>query len=232
MVTVEIRELFAFQIGAFHLDDLRRPRFAGNFDYLRSRRASCPSRAFYNVRQATTDSLQRPGFNGNGSNLLGPILTDRSTVQRFDPVNQPWAVKRPAIRDRHHHIGELQGRYGEIALADCNRERFTRKPRLAESLFFPFAVGDDAALFVVESGSGLLSQTERACPFCDPIYADPLPGLVEIDVARLDDRLVQIDRAMSLFLPVAERPIAEVIKPRIGNAAFRLEHSFFQTSDG
>ena len=47
-------------------------------------------------------------------------------------------------------------------------------------------------LLVVERDAGRRAEAETARVLGDRVDAEPLPDLVEEDVARLDDRLVQV----------------------------------------
>src|SRR3990172_1241426 len=57
MVTVKVTKLLALEIGAFHLDDLRRARLAGDGDDLGPSRAAGTGREFYDVGEAVAQPL-------------------------------------------------------------------------------------------------------------------------------------------------------------------------------
>src|SRR5262249_40523317 len=102
------------------------------------------------------------------------------------------------------------------------------KPWLLESLEFPLGVRNKPGLLVVEVDAGLFPEAEGARPFGDLIDAQFVADLIKIDVARLHDAAAEIDRAVALFLPVAEDMVAE--RKRAGAAEVRvgLYRAFFE----
>src|SRR5581483_6779861 len=122
-------------------------------------------------------------------------------------------------------------RDGHVALTDGDRGRLAGKPRLLESLELPLGIGNQPGLLVVKGDAGLLPEAERACPFGDLIDAQFVADLIKIYVARLHDAAAQIDRAVTLFLPVAKDVVAE--RERAGTAEVRvgLDRAFFERGE-
>src|SRR5262249_39833864 len=96
-----------------------------------------------------------------------------------------------------------------VALADGNRERLAREPRLVEATPLPGRVGNGPGLLVLEPDAGRESEPEAVRVLRDRIDAQPLAHGVEEDVARLDDRRVEVDRPMPPRPPAAEEVVAE-----------------------
>src|SRR4029077_6270548 len=65
----------------------------------------------------------------------------------------------------------------------------------------------------------------------DPIHANARTQLIEINVAGLDYRLVQIDGAVAFFFPIPESAVAEVVISGIENPRLGLQNAFFQACD-
>ena len=139
----------------------------------------------------------------------GPNSRTSGAVHRFHLADHVRAIEFSAVGHRGHHIGELQRRYGDIALADRHRNRFARKPGLAVSFSFPLGVRNCAAL-----------SSSKATPVFSPkpkarahlaIRSTPSlgPQLIKVCVAGLDDRFVQVYRAVAAFFPIAKAAIAE-----------------------
>ncbi len=82
---------------------------------------------------------------------------------------------------------------------------------------------------MVQGDAGAFAQTGRVGIKGQPIDAQALADLVEIDVAGASDGLVQIDRPMPSSSPAAIGPVAETIVARAENRLVRGDHPFLQT---
>src|SRR5262249_61318261 len=103
---------------------------------------------------------------------------------------------------------------GDVRLADHAREGLAGEPRLLEPALLPRGARDRARILVVEPDAGREAEAEVVRPLCHQVDAEALAHLVEVDVARLDDRLVEGDRAVPLLLP----PLA-ILLPQLHPAA-------------
>src|SRR5262245_63202024 len=108
--------------------------------------------------------------------------------------------------DPRRHDRKLERRGRDIALADPAADGLAGIPGLPERASLPFGVGDDALLLSGEPDVMDLAKPELPRHLGKAIDADAIHRVVEIDVAGLLDRLVQINRAVSL-------PAAEIMAP-------------------
>src|SRR6266481_6312717 len=139
----------------------------------------------------------------------GLFLADERAVGRLDALHELRPVDGAVVRDRGDHVRHLQRRRRHVALADRDRERLAGVPRLAEALPFPRAARDDAAALVLERDAGRRAEPEAVRVLGDRVDAEPLPDLIEEDVARAHQRLVHVHVAVPLRAPATELAIAE-----------------------
>src|SRR5690606_40337334 len=104
---------------------------------------------------------------------------------------------------------ELQRRHEHVALADAGDHGIAGEPDLVLRTLelrlraFPLGRRDDAADLAVDVDSSRRSESERRESGRHALDAEVDGELIEIDVAGLDDRAVQVDVAVPLRPPVA-----------------------------
>src|ERR1043165_5365048 len=183
------------------------------------------------VSKRGTHPLQCVWLELDGANELGSIFAHARAVEGFHFLYDVGPVKFPAIGDRRHHVSKLQRRHSDIALTNGDGDGLAWKPGLAVSFSLPFGTGNRAASFIIQGDTRLFSQSECIRPFCNSINTELGTELVEIGIARLDDRFVQIHCAMTALFPVPKAAVAERIKAGILNETLRLNDAFFETGD-
>src|ERR1017187_1956223 len=94
-------------------------------------------------------------------------------------------------------MGELNGRYRGRALSDGHRDGLTRVPLLAEVPDLPFRGWHNSFGLVRQIDAGLVSQTDLIRILGDAIDTQSVADVIEEDVARLHDPLVQLHGAMA-----------------------------------
>src|ERR1700731_1869521 len=113
-------------------------------------------------------------------------------------------MKCAAERDAPDGVGNLHRRDDRRSLADRNRNRLARIPFLVEYPFLPGFRRYQADIFTRQIDAGLASQAQLGGVVRDAIYTQQLSDVKKIDVARMDDRVVQIHFAMRRFLSIME----------------------------
>ena len=122
----------------------------------------------------------------------------------------------------HHHaivgqgsdcVRQLQWRKRVITLTDAKRNRFTGIPSLlrpiCEGGALPLAGRQQAATFMLQIDAGLLTKSERLHEIMYGIDAQVIGQHVIVGVARLDDGLVHIDRAVTAGLVIHKGMVAQ-----------------------
>src|SRR5262245_36924767 len=125
----------------------------------------------------------------DGAQYLGLGFLLDGAVGGLDPADVLRTIARPTVGD---HGGELRHLYrggGDVPLADRAGEAFAGEPRLLEPSLLPGGARDRARILVVEPDAGGEAESEVVRPFRHQVDPETLAHLVEVDVARLDDRL-------------------------------------------
>ena len=112
------------------------------------------------------------------------------------------------------------------ALADRHVDDVAALPELAASL--DLGDGQEARLLALQIHSGDTPEAERARILRDRGAPDLESGLIEEDVAGLDHRPVEVDRAVAALLPVLEGPGAQVELPATVHAVEGRERPLLQ----
>ena len=121
----------------------------------------------------------------------------------FDGPDQVRAKAHALAGKGRRGIGQLQRRHQQRTLADAGDQGFSRKPWHAIVPAFPLAGWHQAAPLARTVHPGLLPETELAHKLRHAIDTQPIRQVVEINIAGLGNRPVQVERTMPLFLPVA-----------------------------
>src|SRR5205807_4470504 len=111
-----------------------------------------------------------------------------------------------AVGDGGHHARNLYRRRQDGALANRHVRRVAEERRAPP----PPRGRDEPRLLSRQVDARGRPEAEGARVARDRVHPDPEARLVEVDVAGLDDRVVEVDGAVTALLPVAERPVAEV----------------------
>ena len=100
-------------------------------------------------------------------------------------------------------LRELQHGEAVVALANAQRNGFTRKPLLLLGPFvgvaFPFGAGQDAAHFAAQVDAGGLAKTQRFHEVVDQVHAHFVGQRVVVNVARHLDRTPHVQHAQVAF---------------------------------
>src|SRR5262249_14080424 len=126
-----------------------------------------------------------------------------------DALDVLRAIAGAAVRDRRCQVRHLERRRRDVALPDRYRQSLAGEPGTMEPALLPLRVGNRAALLVLEPDAGREPETQAPRVLGDEVHAEPLSGLVEEDVARLDDGLVEAHVAVPAMAPAAEEVVAE-----------------------
>src|SRR5690606_9382993 len=148
------------------------------------------------------------------------LLADLDRPEPFGLAIRHAAVERLLGADQQARAGagaargedggrmrELQRRRQRVALADAGDDRLAREPDLIlrplELLALPLTRRHDPADLAVDVDAGRRPEAERVERVGEVVDAEADGEIVEIDVARLNERVVQIDVAVPLRPPVA-----------------------------
>src|ERR1700692_1782985 len=112
-------------------------------------------------------------------------------------------------RNRPNGTHQLHRSDCNRALADAHRNRFSSKPFLLEVTNLPLFRRHYTAHFVGQIYPCLLSQPESGGVFCNPINTEFFRERVKENVARLINRLREIDLAMAGFNPASKTAAIE-----------------------
>ena len=141
------------------------------------------------------------------------IDIEQSRLRRIVGLGDQVGRDGPARGDARRHDRELKRRGGDIALADAAADGLAGVPRLPQSLLLPGRVGNDGLLLAHQAEVVNLTEAERPRRGGETIDAEPICRLIEIDVARLLDRLMHVD-AGTVSLPAAEAMATEHVGAR------------------
>ena len=135
---------------------------------------------------------------------------------------------RAAIGHRRHHHRHRHRRDRQLALADGHRDGFTRIPPLARSLQLPFGRRDNAFLLVGEIDAALQRQSQLLGPLVHLVDAEHVADGVEVGIARLLDRVPQVDVAVAPDEVALEESSVERAAAGAIDRALRRDQSLFE----
>ena len=138
------------------------------------------------------------------------------------------AVRHGIVGQRGGGVCQLQDGEGVVALADADRRRLAREPRLLESLLLPGRRGQQTGLLVRQVDAGEVAKAPGHHEVVNAVHAQIVGGAVVIGVGRDHDGLVQVHAAVSLRLGVAEAVLAQHPVARVLDRLFRLADLVFQ----
>ena len=101
-------------------------------------------------------------------------------------------LRRAPPGDHGGHGRDLDRRHLELALADGHGDRLSGIPGRLEGLHLPLRARHEAFLLADEVDAGLPAQAEAGGGLGDRVDAHPPAERVEIDVARVPDRVGQV----------------------------------------
>src|SRR5262249_29605662 len=196
-------------IRAPQRDRLRRAGLARDLDATHPSGLAGAPVGHHDVSHAGAHLLQRLRVDPRLAQHVGLHLLAYRAVRRQDPLDVLRAIAGAAVRDRRREVRHLERRRGDVALPDRHREGLAREPGTMEPALLPLRVGNRAALLVLEPDARGEPETEAPRVLGDEVHAETLSGLVEEDVAGLDDGLVEAHVAMPAMAPAAEEVVAE-----------------------
>ena len=159
---------------------------------------------------------------------LPGIAVEHAAIGTLDTLDEAWLPQHAAVGDGGHEARDLHRRHQDLALADRHVDDVASLPVLPATL----ELRDQPELLASELDAGRLSEAEDARVFRDGVAADLEPGLVVKDVARLGQRLLEVDAPVTAFLPVLERPRAQVKLTAAGDAIHRRQRALLQSGRG
>src|ERR1043166_5267255 len=155
---------------------------------------------------------------------LSRIAVEHAAIRTLDTLDEPRLPEHAAVGDGGHEAGYLPRRHQDLALADRHVDDVTALPGLPA----PLGLRNQAELLAPELHARRGSEAEGARVLRDRRAADLEPGLVVVDIAGLGERLLEIDAAVSAFLPVLERPRAQMELAVAVHAVHRGDRGFLQ----
>ena len=210
-------------------DHLRRPGLARNILAGDSGRRAGAT-AVHHHPESVADRLQlfRIDLNLRLRRRPRHRLPAGAIVDGFEQVRRD---ARAAVGERRHVHGHRHRRHRHLALADADRNRFAGVPLLVAHAHLPFGGRHEPLILVRQIDSALHAEAERRRPLVDLVDAHHVGDGIEIDVARLLDRVTQIDRAVAALLPTFEgTPVkcrrAGAVRVEVGG-----DDPFFETGE-
>jgi hypothetical protein len=201
-----------------HRDDLRGARLAATTTSGRRAFFPVPRSDMTTSRMASRTIARFFGETSDWPRTSGWISRPHGPVRCVDALHVVRPVAGATVRDGGRHVRHLQRRRRDVALPDRDRERLAGIPWLLEAPHLPGRVRNGAGLLMLELHAGHEAEAEAPRVLRDAVDREPRPVLVEEDVARLDDGLVQAHVAVPALPPAAEVMIAELRPPRAARA--------------
>src|SRR6266446_5372243 len=207
-------------------DHLRGPRLAGDVD-ARDLRADAGAFVHHRPQRLAQERPHR-GRELHVAGHLARVAVEHAAIRTLDALDETRLPEHAAVGDGRHEAGHLQRRHQDLALADRHVDDVTALPGLPA----PLGLRDQAELLAPELHARRGSEAEGTRVLRDRRAADLEPGLVVEDVAGLGERLLEIDAAVSAFLPVLERPRAQMELAVAVHAVHRGDRGFLQAGRG
>ena len=175
---------------------LRRSRLSGDPD---AERARYPSRAaFRNLFDALLYHAQHGG-----------VDAERLALHRSGGV-EPRLQQFTTIRERCVDPHDLQRRHEHVALPDGVVDRVAAVPAFLDAALLPLGAGQRPGRFAGEVDAGLAPDAELLLRLHELAHAHLGGELVEVDVARIAQRVRDVLLAVAAALPAAEAAVAEL----------------------
>ncbi len=177
------------------------------------------------------DGLPVGGRNGDDAIAgAGVGLVDGLEHLRWNFVGKDdvRALEGPAGGDSAERAGELQGRDGDGALADADRDHLAGVPLLMLRLELPGGGGHGAGDFVGKVDAGLLREPYRGGVPGDGVDAELFGEVVVEGVAGPRDGVVDIDHAVML---VAGEEVTEEGAASVAHDVHVLRDALFQACE-
>ena len=148
-----------------------------------------------------------------------------------------------AVRDQRVEARHLQGRHGQVALADCELHRVAGLPdpvdvaatrRAAEVHAAPLRRRHEPPGFGGDVDPRVVAEPEPRCPQLQRMPAarrqcvEVVPHLVEVGVARLCDRGRELDPVHDVRVPVVERLTGDGVRRRAEQRRVRRDDVLLQ----
>ncbi len=140
--------------------------------------------------------------------------------------------ERAAVGDGGNHARERNRRDRHLALADADRNRLARIPLLVRRAHLPLGRGHEALVLAGQVDAGLPHQPEQLGVPVDRVDLHQVRDRVEVDVARLLDRVPQIERAVPFLLVAVEDVAVELLRARAGDTIIGRDEAFGERRDG
>ncbi len=185
-------------------------RLAGDGDAGKARGAPRAPIVRHDAAERLADDLDGPPVDGGiPFDRRSETVHDRA-VGVDDLLHDVRLDARAAVRDAGRHGAELHGSRQYLPLPDREVEHQPlRPPALAEPPVEIRLVGHHARHLARQIDAGFPAETEETGDRGELVDIELLAELVEIRVARLDERVAEGERAVSPRLPAAEVPVAE-----------------------
>ena len=192
--------------------------------HLHARDLRAPARPRrHHVAHAVADEPHRVGLEGEALPGAG-----QGTGTPPTDFTRWGRTRRPAVGHERAEPRELQGRDGDLALADGHRHRLPRVPGQPLDAQLPLRAGHQARGLVGQVDPGGRAQAELLPPGGEARDLQLDPELVEVDVARPRDGLPEVDDAVApLGVAVADRPVDGVVAGAIDGGAGR-DHALLE----
>ena len=209
-------------------DDLSRPGLAGDV-FSRDARSSAGTAAVDHHPHPVADRLQLLGRDvelrlcGRRRHRLPAAAA--AVVDRLDEVR---CDTRAAVGDRRHVDRHRHRRHRDRALADSYRDRFAGVPLLVPGLLLPLGRWHQTRDLVGQIDAALHAKPEQRGPLVDAIDAEHVGDGVEVDVTRLRNRGLEVDRPVAALLPALEIASVEVGPASAVHVEVRIDDVLFE----
>ena len=145
-----------------------------------------------------------------------------------DRLDEVGCDARAAVGDRRHVDRHRHRRHRDRALADAYRDRFAGVPLLMPGLLLPLGRWHQTRDLVGQIDAALHAKPEQRGPLVDAIDAEHVGDGVEVDVARLRNRGLEVDRPVAALLPALEIASVEVGPASAVHVEVRIDDVLFE----
>ena len=219
MVTLRVFHFRHFEAavasGHFELYNLSRAGFAAHVGVLTAHNLG--RAAVGRAPHGFNHKFERFGLGGHAATHFAGCVVHQLGLEQVAAIKQG--------RNKHGHL--YRG-YQCIALTDGNVVRFTARPRAAKAAPLPVARGHEARFFVGQVNARRPPESASLGEFLYLVNAHAVAHQIKVYVARVDERVRQIFRAVAAFFPAAEYLIAQFDLTGAENAFARVNPFFKQ----